>query len=146
MSGIETRPAESWAHGTRARYVKGCRCADCRRANSAYATAKVPHLQIGKRRRVRASTALKVRRSRSRGRRAAQKIRSRSRGWIYAVEQLVDAGAEAPGEDLRAWLPRALEQVTHTVRHPGNHRYAWGLNRSSRRELPASMPYPRKAA
>ena len=29
-------PTERFAHGTRARYVKGCRCDDCRGANNAY--------------------------------------------------------------------------------------------------------------
>lgn len=29
-------PAEAFAHGTRARYTSGCRCADCKRANLDY--------------------------------------------------------------------------------------------------------------
>ena len=30
-------PADRWPHGTRARYISGkCRCADCRKANTAY--------------------------------------------------------------------------------------------------------------
>ena len=39
MSGIELyRPADGFAHGTRARYVGGkCRCEDCRAANRNYA-------------------------------------------------------------------------------------------------------------
>lgn len=30
---LDLPPAEAFAHGTRARYVAGCRCADCRAAN-----------------------------------------------------------------------------------------------------------------
>ncbi len=40
MSGIELIDAERFAHGTRARYVKGCRCDPCRRANAEYAKAR----------------------------------------------------------------------------------------------------------
>lgn len=78
--------------------------------------------------------------------RAIQKIRKSERGWRYAVDQLVAAGAPAPGADLRAWLPTALATVTRTVRHPGNHKYAWALDRRGRRALPASMPYPKAHA
>jgi hypothetical protein len=31
---------ESWPHGVRARYVAGCRCDDCRRANREYAASR----------------------------------------------------------------------------------------------------------
>lgn len=80
--------------------------------------------------------------------RTAQKIRARERGWVYAVEQLVAHGAPAPcdGEDLGAWLRAALAQVTRTMRHPGNHRYAWALERRLRRTFPTPNPtrYPKK--
>lgn len=37
MNGaIVQTPAERFAHGTRSRYVKGCRCAPCRASNTAY--------------------------------------------------------------------------------------------------------------
>ena len=77
--------------------------------------------------------------------RAASKIRSRERGWEYAVAQLVAQGATAPAadEDLRAWLPRELERVTRTVRHYGNHRYLWGLTPGAQKMLPAGSPYPK---
>lgn len=82
--------------------------------------------------------------------RAAQKIRARERGWVYAVEQLVAHGAPAPrdGEDLGAWLRAALARVTRTMRHPGNHRYAWALDRRLRRTFPRPNPtdYPKKGA
>ena len=75
-------------------------------------------------------------------RRAITKIRSGDRGWRYAVDQLVAAGATSPGADLGAWLPGALAQVTRKVRHPGNLKYALPLTRAARRALPASLPYP----
>jgi len=77
--------------------------------------------------------------------RAAQKIRSRDRGWRYAVEQLVAHGAPEPTDDLRAWLPRALTATTRTVRHHGNHKYVLALDKAARRALPEGRPYPRVA-
>jgi hypothetical protein len=79
--------------------------------------------------------------------RAAQKVRRREQGWRYAVGQLVDAGASAPaaGEELGEWLKRALSSLA-SVRHPGNHKYAWPLQRRERRFLPPSLPYPKQWA
>lgn len=37
MRPTDLPPAERYRHGTRARYVSGCRCAPCRAANSEYA-------------------------------------------------------------------------------------------------------------
>jgi hypothetical protein len=76
-------------------------------------------------------------------RRALAKIRRRETGWRYAVAQLVAAGADAPSEDLDAWLSDALARVTRRVRHPGNFKYAIPLTRGARKALPASLPYPR---
>lgn len=77
--------------------------------------------------------------------RAASKIRSRDRGHRYASEQLVRFGAEPlrDSEDASAWLRSALAATTTTMRHPGNHKYVWGLVRSVKRALPASLPYPK---
>lgn len=76
--------------------------------------------------------------------RAAQKVRRRERGWRYAVGQLVDAGAPpAPTGDLVEWLRLALRRLD-TVRHPGNHKYAWALQRRAHVALPESLPYPRR--
>lgn len=81
--------------------------------------------------------------------RTISKIRSRERGWRYAVEQLVRAGAAALGEhgDARAWLTTWLPRLTRAVRHPGNHRYAFGLDRAVRRELAKKeQKYPKFTA
>ncbi len=75
--------------------------------------------------------------------RTAQKIRTLERGWRHAVAQLVAHGAPElsgdPGTWLRTWLPK----ITRTMRHPGNHRYAWALARRDRRHLPPSQAYPK---
>lgn len=78
--------------------------------------------------------------------RAIQKVRGREKGWRYAVARLVEFGAEEPGNDLREWLSVWVPQFTRLWKHPGNHKYAWGLNRAVRRSLPASLPYPKSKA
>lgn len=77
--------------------------------------------------------------------RTAQKIRAQERGWRYAVDELVAAGASSPGpaDDLGAWLREQLPAVTRTLRHPGNFRYAWTLQKRDRRHLGAGLPYPK---
>ena len=78
--------------------------------------------------------------------RSASKIRARVRGWRYSVEQLVAQGARPPfeDEDLARWLVEARESTTRKTRHPGHHKYAWGLTRTVRRALPLSVSYPKK--
>lgn len=79
--------------------------------------------------------------------RALQKIRSGSKGWRYSaavLEQLGATPAPLEGAARSAWLAQWLSALTRSVRHPGNHKYAWALAR--RVELPASMPYPKKIA
>lgn len=77
--------------------------------------------------------------------RTIAKIRKREQGWRYASEQLVRAGAEPLAEngDARAWLAEWLPRLTRTARHPGKHRYLFGLDRAVRRALPASQQYPK---
>ena len=63
--------------------------------------------------------------------RAMTKVRSRDRGYRYAIDQLVRQGAERPldlGQDLDAWLREALSRVARRVKHRGNHRYLWALD------------------
>jgi len=80
--------------------------------------------------------------------RAAQKIRSHDRGWEYSIAQLVKAGAPPleDGEETREWLRTWLPRITRTRQHPGNLKYAWALNKQTRRGLPMSKPYPKRAA
>lgn len=81
--------------------------------------------------------------------RAMSKVRSGERGMVYAAQQLIQAGApKVPIEHLseeerRAWLRAAVESVTRPLKHAGNHRYAWTLQKRDRKFLPASLPYPK---
>ncbi len=78
--------------------------------------------------------------------RAQQKIRSADRGVAYAVRQLVAAGADAPASYdpayLSEWLREWKAGLCRAVRHQGNHKYAWALNRRVR--LPTNLPYPKQ--
>lgn len=86
--------------------------------------------------------------------RAASKIRKKEKGWDYSSQQLLRAGAlELPSADptaaeLTAWLKVATAQVTRKLRHQGNHRYVWVLDRKADRRLwkgirKASSAYPK---
>lgn len=77
------------------------------------------------------------------------KIRRRKVGWRSCVAELVAFGAPDLAEDADAaeriaWLELWRGRLTRAVRHPGNHRYVWGLDRGARRALPPSLPYPKK--
>lgn len=82
--------------------------------------------------------------------RSLSKIRQEERGWRYASEQLVAAGAppRAPHEEAAAWVARATAAPGfRRVRHDGNLTYVFGLTRASRRTIAArhggGLPYPR---
>ena len=62
---------------------------------------------------------------------AWSKLRRKIKGWEYAMRQLVDAGAEPwnGNEPTRVWALRELHRISRTVRHKGNHRYVWGVDR-----------------
>lgn len=80
-------------------------------------------------------------------RRNRGKILGLHRGWEGAVETLKRWGADPlpdGSRDCRSrWLAGALARVTRPLRHPGNLRYLWGLNRRVSRRLPPSDPYPK---
>lgn len=80
--------------------------------------------------------------------RSIQKVKTLARGYTSAVEQLQAHGAAAfDAGDPAGWLQRWLPRLTRPLRHPGNHKYAWLLNRRMRREVRlVSMPYPKVAA
>ena len=76
--------------------------------------------------------------------RTIQKIRAGEQGWRYAAALLEKFGAAPPPYDgrdqwLRVWLPA----LTRRLHHTGVHKYAWALQKSARRFLPASLPYPK---
>jgi hypothetical protein len=78
--------------------------------------------------------------------RAQQKVRSGERGLRYVVARLVASGAEPPASlapgPLGAWLRVWKTQLCRSVRHGGNHEYAWALSRRVR--LPRGQPYPKQ--
>lgn len=76
--------------------------------------------------------------------RTEQKIRRQEVGWRYGVEELQSYGAGPLNEEPRAWLERWLPEITRPLRHLGNHKYLWALNRRMRRHLPDSISYPKK--
>lgn len=69
--------------------------------------------------------------------RASGKVVRGERGHAHAVGQLVRFGADAPApdEDLTAWLRRWRKRLTKALRHTGNHRYLWSLDRTRRDEF-----------
>ena len=78
--------------------------------------------------------------------RAAQKIRALERGWRYSAAILEAAGA-APlvdGADPREWLALWLPKLTRKLRHPGNLRYGWALQRKVWAVMPPAQDYPKK--
>lgn len=77
--------------------------------------------------------------------RAQSKIRQGECGVRYAVARLVAEGARQPdeGEDLQAWLTSERERLTRRRRHRGNHRYVFPLTKGARRDVGASLPYPK---
>ncbi len=78
--------------------------------------------------------------------RALQKIRARERGWRYAAALLEAHGASrlSDSDNATKWLARWLPRLTRSVRHPGNHKYAWSLDRRWRQCLPPTLPYPKR--
>jgi hypothetical protein len=79
--------------------------------------------------------------------RAISKIRSADQGWRYSAAILEGIGARPlAGSDPREWLASELPRLTRTIRHPGNHRYAWTLQRRHRAHLAPVEPYPKRLA
>lgn len=72
--------------------------------------------------------------------RAQSKVRNLERNWRGPVERLLGFGA-APfrPEDPAGWLREQVGRLTRPLRHPGNHRYAWALDR---RLVINGMPCP----
>jgi hypothetical protein len=76
--------------------------------------------------------------------RSLSKIRLGERGAGPAADRLVAAGAPRSrlGEEPAAWVERALrEGPFRRLTHPGNHAYAWPLDRHV--ELPPAVPRPK---
>lgn len=44
-----------------------------------------------------------------------------------------------PFDDAPGWVDRALRVTTRKVRHPGNHKYVWTLDRVATKVLPGHL-------
>jgi hypothetical protein len=88
--------------------------------------------------------------------RAIAKVRSKEKGWRYAAAQLEAFDGVPPCDGAldgpRAWIDRILASaLVRTVRHPGNHKYLFPLDRAAKKALPAHLealglavkPYPK---
>lgn len=75
--------------------------------------------------------------------RSITKLRLRERGFRPIVDELVQHGAAPPSGDWRAWVKRAVENTTSTIRHRGNHRYLWALDPRVERYFPEGHSYPK---
>lgn len=84
-------------------------------------------------------------------RRTYQKIRGGERGWLRAAAILQRHGAapidvDASEATRRRWLERWMPRIARSVEHPGNHRYAWIIDRRYRRARPEPVgAYPKRA-
>jgi hypothetical protein len=78
--------------------------------------------------------------------RAMSKIRGLERGHRHCsaiLEQLGAAPFDAEDRDsARAWLNRWARELTRPLRHGGNHRYAWRIDRRLAWQ-PERLPYPK---
>ncbi len=74
----------------------------------------------------------------------------RPKGWCYAAGLLEGAGADlapAPGAgNLAAWAARWVAALTRPLRHPGNHKYGFALDRRLRAAMPPAVTYPKALA
>jgi hypothetical protein len=79
--------------------------------------------------------------------RALAKIRARDRGWRYSATIFESLGARPlrASEDASAWVDRCVAKYTRSIRHPGNHRYGWVLDRRVACLVPSGLAYPKLA-
>jgi hypothetical protein len=78
---------------------------------------------------------------------ASGKVARGEQGRVYAGQQLVGWGAEPlrEGEDPLAWVRTWKQRLTRKLRHPGNHRYLWCLDKRRERDVLTApkLPYPK---
>lgn len=65
------------------------------------------------------------------------KIKKGHKGWRYASDLLVQLGADRLTDASKgaAWLAHWLPLLTRPVRHPGNHKYIWGLDKPTKKHM-----------
>lgn len=79
---------------------------------------------------------------------ASGKLVRAEQGRVYAGAELVDWGADPlrDGEDPLAWVRHWRPLLTRAMRHQGNYRYIWSINKRRRAEVldrHAQLPYPK---
>ena len=79
---------------------------------------------------------------------ASGKVVRAEQGRVYAGAELVDWGADPlrDGEDPLEWVRYWRPRLTRAMRHQGNHRYIWSLNKRRRAEVLDHTPaltYPK---
>jgi len=77
--------------------------------------------------------------------RAIAKLNARHRGWRAVAALLTRLGAVPEIWDDPSAVRGEISRLTRPLRHPGNHKYAWAIEKSMRRHLPRSRPYPKPA-
>lgn len=79
--------------------------------------------------------------------RTAGKLVRGEQGRRYAASELEKWGADQlqPGDDALAWLRLWRARLTRPMRHRGNHRYLWCLDKRRRREVMTApaVAYPK---
>lgn len=75
--------------------------------------------------------------------RVMTKIRRQQKGWRYGVELLRSHGAPEPRGSLHQWLVTWRERLCRKLRHPGNYRYVWALQRKLECWMPDGAAYPK---
>lgn len=79
--------------------------------------------------------------------RSSGKVVRAEMGRRYAGAELVDWGAEPlqDGEDPKAWVQHWRPLLTQAMRHQGNHRYLWCLDKRRRTEVltAPALAYPK---
>lgn len=77
--------------------------------------------------------------------RSISKLLNRERGWEHCAELLVRHGAGRLGDDIKAWAQHWIARLTRPMRHQGNHKYAWPVDRRLRRHLRyGRYPFPKQ--
>ncbi|HEX8325707.1 MAG TPA: hypothetical protein VF595_17515 [Tepidisphaeraceae bacterium] len=85
--------------------------------------------------------------------RSIAKLRAGDARWKSAIKPLLAFGAEDPGDNFaqlpdaerHRWAGRWIDRLTRPLRHPGNHKYAWAIDKRLRRCLPTGRAYPKSA-
>jgi hypothetical protein len=71
------------------------------------------------------------------------KIRAAERGWVSAVDTLIGYGADPLIGDRREWLAGQVRKLCTELKHGGNHKYLWSLNKREHKKYPIHLSYPK---